>query len=207
MVTYDLSEPLELAEDVFWVGYVVPNDPFQCHVYLIRNGEESILIDPGSMITFPVVLEKILKLVSLRDIKYIVFHHQDPDITGCYSMLEELFPNTTKPRYAVTHWRTKTLLKHYKWKTPFYLVDKNDWKLEAGDRTLEFVFTPYAHFPGAFCTYDRRSGILFSSDIFGAIRKSFTFLPLMRKSTIREWSFSTSITCRAVRYLTMPLTG
>ncbi len=173
MVTYDLSEPLELAEDVFWVGYVVPNDPFQCHVYLIRNGEESILIDPGSMITFPVVLEKILKLVSLRDIKYIIFHHQDPDITGCYSTLEELFPNTTKLRYAVTHWRTKTLLKHYKWKTPFYLVDKNDWKLEAGDRTLEFVFTPYAHFPGAFCTYDRRSGILFSSDIFGAISKKF----------------------------------
>ncbi|MEO2065205.1 MAG: diguanylate cyclase [Desulfurobacteriaceae bacterium] len=169
----DLTKPIELGPEVFWVGYVVPNDPFQCHTYLIRNGEESILIDPGSMITFPIVLEKILKLVELKDIKYIIFHHQDPDITGCYNILEQLFPNPSKERFAVTHWRAKTLLKHYKWKTPFYLVDKHDWKLQAGDRLLEFVFTPYAHFPGAFCTYDPKSEILFSSDIFGAISDKF----------------------------------
>ncbi len=48
----DLSKPIEIAEDVFWVGYLVPNDPFQCHAYLIRNKDESILIDPGSMISF-----------------------------------------------------------------------------------------------------------------------------------------------------------
>lgn len=168
----DLSQPFELAEDVFWVASYVPNDPFQCHVYLIRNGEESILIDPGSMITFPVVLEKIFKITSLRNIKYIIMHHQDPDITGCYSTLESLFPENQQ-RFIVTHWRTKVLLKHFMWKTPFYLIDKHDWKLKAGDRELEFVFTPYAHFPGAFCTFDKKTKVLFSSDIFGAISDKF----------------------------------
>ncbi len=168
----DLSQPFELAEDVFWVASYVPNDPFQCHVYLIRNGEESILIDPGSMITFPVVLEKIFKITSLRNIKYIIMHHQDPDITGCYSTLESLFPENQQ-RFIVTHWRTKVLLKHYMWETPFYLIDKHDWKLKAGDRELEFVFTPYAHFPGAFCTFDKKTKVLFSSDIFGAISDKF----------------------------------
>ncbi len=168
----DLSQPFELAEDVFWVGYYVPNDPFQCHVYLIRNGEESILIDPGSMITFPVVLEKIFKITSLRNIKYIIMHHQDPDITGCYSTLESLFPENQQ-RFIVTHWRTKVLLKHYMWKTPFYLIDKHDWRLKAGDRELEFIFTPYAHFPGAFSTFDKKTKVLFSSDIFGAISDKF----------------------------------
>ncbi len=171
-MSLDLSQPIEIAEDVFWIGYVVPNDPFQCHVYLIRNGTESILIDPGSMITFPVVLEKIFKLTTLRNIKYIIMHHQDPDIVGCYSTLESLFPKNHE-RYVVTHWRTKTLLKHYMWKTPFYLIDRHDWKLKAGDRELEFVFTPYAHFPGAFCTFDRKTRVLFSSDIFGAISDKF----------------------------------
>ncbi len=61
MNNIDYSKPIEIADNVFWVGYVIPDDPFQCHVYLIRNGSESILIDPGSMITFPVVLEKIYK--------------------------------------------------------------------------------------------------------------------------------------------------
>jgi len=165
------SSAIEIAPNIYWVGYVIPDDPFQCHVYLIKNGNESILIDPGSMITFPVVLEKITSIMPLRDIKYIIMHHQDPDIVSCYSTLEKLFPNGE--RYVVTHWRTEMLLKHYQWKTPFYLIDKNDWKLKAGDRELEFIFTPYAHFPGAFCTYDKTSKILFSSDLFGGLTPEF----------------------------------
>ncbi|SNZ08549.1 diguanylate cyclase (GGDEF) domain-containing protein [Persephonella hydrogeniphila] len=170
-MSVDLTKPLEIAEDVFWVGYVVPNDPFQCHVYLIRDGESSVLIDPGSMITFPVVLEKIFQVIPLRNIKYIIMHHQDPDIVGCYSTLESLFPKGK--RFVVTHWRTKTLLKHYQWKTPFYLIDQHNWRLKTESRELEFVFTPYAHFPGAFCTYDKKTKTLFSSDIFGSISDRF----------------------------------
>jgi len=167
----DFSKPIEIAENIFWCGYVIPDDPFQCHVYLIKNGNESILIDPGSMITFPIVLEKITSILPLRDIKYIIMHHQDPDIVGCFSTFESILPK--RERYIVTHWRTEMLLKHYQWKTPFYLVDGNDWKLKAGNREFEFVFTPYAHFPGAFCTFDKKSGILFSSDLFGGLTPEF----------------------------------
>ncbi len=167
----DFTKPIEIAKDIYWVGYVIPNDPFQCHVYLIKNGDNSILIDPGSMITFPVVLEKITSIISLRDIKYIIMHHQDPDIVGCYTTLEALMP--PNERYIVTHWRSEMLLKHYQWKTPFLLIDENNWYLKVGERELEFVFTPYAHFPGAFCTYDKKSGILFSSDLFGGITSEF----------------------------------
>jgi diguanylate cyclase (GGDEF)-like protein len=66
------------------------------------------------------------------------------------------------------------LLKHYVWETPFYLIDEHNWKLKAGKRELEFVFTPYAHFPGAFCTYDKKTGILFSSDLFGGLTEEFS---------------------------------
>jgi len=165
------SKAIEIAPNIYWVGYVIPDDPFQCHVYLIKNGNESILIDPGSMITFPVVLEKITSILPLRDIKYIIMHHQDPDIVGCFATLETLFPKGE--RYIVTHWRTQMLLKHYQWKTHFYLIDEHEWKLKANDRELEFVFTPYAHFPGAFATYDKKSQIMFSSDLFGGLTPEF----------------------------------
>jgi diguanylate cyclase (GGDEF)-like protein len=167
----DFSKPIEIADNIYWVGYVIPNDPFQCHVYLIKNGENSILIDPGSMITFPVVLEKITSLISLKDIKYIIMHHQDPDIVSCYSTFEKILPKSE--RYIVTHWRSEMLLKHYNWDTPFYMIDQNNWNLKAGDRELEFIFTPYAHFPGAFCTYDKKTGIVFSSDLFGGLTEKF----------------------------------
>jgi diguanylate cyclase (GGDEF)-like protein len=167
----DYTKPIEIAENIFWVGYVIPDDPFQCHVYLIKNGSESVLIDPGSMITFPVVLEKITSILHLKDIKYIIMHHQDPDIVGCYSTLEKIMPR--KERYIVTHWRTEMLLKHYMWETPFYLIDEHNWKLKAGDREFEFIFTPYAHFAGAFCTFDKKTKTLFSSDLFGGLTDEF----------------------------------
>ena len=168
----NFTKAIEISKDIYWVGYVIPDDPFQCHVYLIKNGDESILIDPGSMITFPVVLEKITSIVALKDIKYIIMHHQDPDIVGCFSTLEKIMPK--RERYVVTHWRTEMLLKHYMWETPFYLVDQNDWKLKAGDLELEFIFTPYAHFPGAFVTKEKRSEIIFSSDLFGGLTEEFS---------------------------------
>lgn len=169
----DFSKPIEIAKDIFWVGYVIPNDPFQCHVYLIKNGKESVLIDPGSMITFPITLQKITSIMPLDDIKYIILHHQDPDIVGCVSTLETLMPRNDK--VFITHWRTETLLKHYQWKTPFWLIDDHDWKLTlSSGRELEFVFTPYAHFAGAFCTFDKETKTLFSSDIFGGLTDEFS---------------------------------
>ena len=169
----DYSKPIEIAEDIFWVGYKIPNDPFQCHVYLIKNGNESVLIDPGSMITFPITMNKITQIVPLNNIKYIICHHQDPDITGCISTLEKLIPR--KDKFIVTHWRAQALLKHYQWETPFYLVEKNKWKLFLKNgRILDFIFTPYAHFPGAFCTFDRKTKTLFSSDLFGGFTEEFS---------------------------------
>ena len=172
-VEVDTTKAIEIAPDIFWVGYVIPNDSFQCHVYLIKNGDESVLIDPGSMITFPVTLQKISSVISLDQIKYVILHHQDPDIVGCVSTLEQLIPRDDVK--FITHWRAQTLLKHYQWKTPFWLVDEHDWKLTLkGGRELNFVFTPYAHFAGAFCTYDAKTGTMFSSDIFGGLTEKFS---------------------------------
>ena len=35
------------------------DDQFQCHAYLIANGEQSVLLDPGSLLTFDHTLKKI----------------------------------------------------------------------------------------------------------------------------------------------------
>ncbi len=166
-----LNKPIEIAHDVFWVGAVIPEDQFQCHVYLIRNGEESVLIDPGSRITYDITKKKIEQLVKLKDIKYLICHHQDPDIVGC---IDQLIEDTGKSeRYIVTHWRAWALLKHCNWDAKLYEVEENGWKLRAGDRLLKFIFTPYMHFPGAICTYDTETKVLFSSDIFGGFTPEF----------------------------------
>lgn len=167
----DYSAAIEIAPRIWWVGHVLKDDPFQCHVYLIENGKDSILLDPGSKLTWKETRKKILQLMPLENIRYIVCHHQDPDITSAVTeLLDEI---GTKGRKLVTHWRAQELLEHYNWGIEFYDVSAADWQLEAGKRRLKFIFTPYMHFPGNFCTFDEETRILFSSDIFGAVTQHF----------------------------------
>ncbi|MFP4063256.1 MAG: diguanylate cyclase [Halochromatium sp.] len=161
----DTHHAIEIADRVWWVGHVIPNDHFQCHVYLLEQGEQSVLFDPGSRLTFAHTLRKIEEVMPLSAIRWFVCHHQDPDIAAALPMIDRL--NTRRDAAVVTHWRAKALLKHYGLELPFWLVDEHEWRLELEDRALEFIFTPYAHFPGAFCSFDRASGVLFSSDLFG----------------------------------------
>ncbi len=163
---------IQIAERVWWVGHYLPDDVFQCHAYLIENGDQSVLVDPGSSLTFPHTLRKIEEVIPFQNIRYFVCHHQDPDITAAMSDIDGMIKRDDV--LLVTHWRAAALLKHYGLKIPFWQVEEHEWKLELQDRTLEFIFTPYMHFPGAFCTFDHQSGILFSSDIFGGFTEEWT---------------------------------
>jgi len=168
----DVNHAVRIAPRVWWVGHVQENDPFQCHVYLIEQGDQSVLIDPGSTLTFANTLTKIEEVIPFASIKYFICQHQDPDITGAMPMVEELI--TRDDAVLVTHWRTKMIVKHYGMNLPYWLIEEHDWKLPLEDRTLEFCFTPYAHFPGAFTTFDPASRIMFSSDIFGGLTDEFS---------------------------------
>ena len=170
----DVSKAVMLTDHVFWIGKYLENDPFQCHPYLIDNGDESILIDPGSVLEFDAVIEKTKSVTALKNIKYIILHHQDPDLCASVPMIEKLIDRDDLQ--IVTHSRMTALIKHYRITSTYYEIDKHDFKLTTSSGlALEFVTTPYCHSPGAFVTYDSRSKVLFSSDIFGALSESWQF--------------------------------
>lgn len=166
------DDPIEIADRVWWVGRYLEGDPFQCHVYLIENGDASVLIDPGSQLTIDTTLRKIERIVPFDSIKYFVLHHQDPDIAGAMPAIDRL---VTRPDAVIlSHWRAIALLRHYDLQLPFECVEEHGWAIDIGGRRLEFIFTPYLHFPGAFVTFDRTSGLLFSSDIFGGFTEGWS---------------------------------
>ncbi len=171
----DLTKfPVELAERVWWVGHVQQDDNFQCHVYLIEQGDQSVLLDPGSKLTFANTLSKIEQIIPFTQIRYFICHHQDPDITGALSLIDAM--NCRDDAVIISHWRAHALLKHYALNMPFWLIEEHDWQLQLQDRLLKFIFTPYAHFPGAFCTFDTLSGAMFSSDLFGGFTERFSLV-------------------------------
>lgn len=167
-------EAVQIAPDIYWVGMHLKDDPFQCHPYLIKNGNESILIDPGSMLEFDETVRKVKSIVDMSDIKYIILHHQDPDLAAAVPEIEKLIKRDDL--LIVTHSRMSVLVKHYLIKSKYYEIDKHDNELitTSGFR-LQFFTTPYCHSPGAFVSYEPDSKVLFSGDIFGGIEESWDF--------------------------------
>lgn len=164
-IAANLAEPVELAPRVWWVGSLIPGDAFQCHVYLIEQGDQSVLIDPGSALVAGEVIRKVDAVVGAEHVRWLVCSHADPDIIGA---LPALIERGLHPEAAiVTHWRDKALLVHADIPLPYWLIEEHGWQLPLADRSLRFVFTPYVHFAGSFCTFDEPSGTLFSSDLFG----------------------------------------
>jgi len=145
---------------------MLPGDHFQCHAYLVEQGGQSVLVDPGSALTSALMIQNVERVVGLENVRWVVCSHADPDIIAAVPALLDagLSPNAS----VLTHWRDEALLRHLGWPLSFQRVEDLGWRLELEDRALRFVFTPYVHFAGAFCTFDEVSGTLFSSDLFGA---------------------------------------
>ncbi len=163
MASGSVSE--SLGSGYYWVGAQAATDSLQCNPYLLVEGEEAVLFDPGSVLDVNEVAANVASIIPLEKVKYIVLSHQDPDLASAVPHLEALGMRFT----IVTHWRTWTLVRFYGIKSPAYLVDEHGYLLTlASGRALRFIPTAYLHFPGAIATYDRQAKFLLSSDLFGA---------------------------------------
>jgi len=166
--SHNYSKPVEVAQGIYWVGSHDPKDPFQCNPYLLVDGDEAVLFDPGGVLDYSRVTEKVFSIVEPDQISHVVLHHQDPDMCACLPLLEQVIDHGKMK--IITHSMASILIRYYGIKSEFFLVDKNLYtiRLKSG-RILRFLLTPFCHFPAAIVTYDEQEKILFSSDLFGAI--------------------------------------
>ncbi|MEN9647111.1 MAG: hypothetical protein RL238_3780 [Actinomycetota bacterium] len=162
---------VNVAPHVWWVGAVLDGDPFQCHAYLVEAGPHSVLIDPGSTLTIGDTLHKVQEVVTLDDIEWIVIHHSDPDVADALHVLSTALTRTDVR--VVTEWRSGLLLKHFAARFPMVTIEDLGWRLDVAEgQTLEFLLTPYLHFPGAFVTFEPATQSLFSADLFGGFNRA-----------------------------------
>ncbi|MCB1759234.1 MAG: diguanylate cyclase [Gammaproteobacteria bacterium] len=156
--------PVALAEGLWWVGAGSDGELGGSNAYLLLADDQAVLIDPGSIRTIAATLSKVEQLIPLDALRWIVCQHQDPAITSALPQLDTLIdPGGVS---IVTHQQAARSIAQYQLRMPFWLVERNRWQLALPQRLLQFIFTPYAHYPGAFCTFDAVSGTLFSGDLF-----------------------------------------
>jgi len=165
----------ELKPGVLWVGATdfdrrmfdelipLPNGT-SYNSYLIQGSEKTALIDTVDPTKEFELVANLVKL-GINRIDYIVINHAEQDHSGSLPMVLEFFPDAT----IVTNAKCREFLidlLHLPFDKIQIIGDRET--LSLGDRTLEFLITPWTHWPETQLTFLQEDRILFPCDLFGA---------------------------------------
>jgi len=168
-------KPRKIKSGIYWVGTVdwdrrlfdelIPlPDGTSYNAYLIKGNEKTALIDTVDPTMTRAFFDNLNQL-GIKNIDYIVANHAEQDHSGTLPQVLEQYPNA---KVVVTP-KCKDLL------TNMLLIHQNrimtveDGKtLSLGNKTLEFIYAPWVHWPETMLSYLREDGILFTCDLFGS---------------------------------------
>ncbi|MEB3851122.1 MAG: FprA family A-type flavoprotein, partial [Desulfurococcales archaeon] len=135
--------------------------------YLIVDGGEALLVDPGGVYMFPRLVRAVSEIVNPRDVVAVFYSHQDPDVTGNINMVADAFPNA---RIYVSRLWTR-FLPHLGvlGGVEFVEIPDEGMEIRVGSTTLQAIPAHFLHSPGNFTLYDPAVRVLFSGDIGAAV--------------------------------------
>jgi len=165
----------EIEHGIFWVGAIdwdrrlfdelipLPNGT-SYNAYLIRGSEKTALIDTVDPTKEYELISNLVRL-GIERIDYIIINHAEQDHAGSLPMMLEIYPDAV----IVTNEKCKDLLISLLHLPPekFNVIGDRE-TLSLGDRTLEFLITPWTHWPETQLSFLREDRILFPCDLFGS---------------------------------------
>lgn len=164
------DRPIQVAEGIYWVGFRDPESNLICNPFLIVQDDQAVLIDSGSRSDFAVVMMKILQTgIDPQKVVGLIYQHYDPDLCGSMSNFIDMCDNPDLK--IISEERNNVFISFYVHRDNYHLlnsIDAYDYTFSLNERRLEFIPTPYSHCPGSFITYDKKTGTLFTGDLFGS---------------------------------------
>jgi flavorubredoxin len=104
-------------------------------------------------------------LEAVPSVDYIVSHHVEQDHSGSLPQVLAKYP---KAVVLCSEKAKPMLVDHLGLDEGRLRVVKDGETVDLGGRTLEFISTPWVHWPETMCSYLREERILFSCDFFGS---------------------------------------
>lgn len=168
-------EPVALSPRVYWIGALDPTlrsfdiilktaNGTSYNAYVVRGSEGVAVVDTVKEPFAGDFFMRLEQVARYQEIKAIVLNHLEPDHTGALPELMERAPNARLYISFKAQMMLKALLKRENLEfTPV----NTGFSIDLGDRSLEFLHTPYLHWPDTQCTYLREERLLFSGDVFG----------------------------------------
>lgn len=169
-----MKQAIQIKNNMYWVGV----HDFNCrhfhgdlfpisegttyNAYLIVD-EEITLIDTVEEEFMDVMMERVRSVIQDRPIDNVIVQHAEPDHSGGFLKLMELYPNA---RPYASNASVNIMLKQYFKEYNYHKVKTGD-TLSTGKYTLTFVEMPMIHWPDNMLTYVQEEKIAFSNDAFG----------------------------------------
>lgn len=169
-------DSLKLKDNLYWVGI----EDFDMRVfdiimtteygssfnsYILRGSEATVLFETEKTKFFEDYLREIEQVTSVKDIKYIVMNHTEPDHADGIGELLKLNPEIEVIGTIAAVNNLKQIMNREDFK---FRVVKNLETLSLGDITLEFHVLPNLHWPDTMWTYAKEIKTLFPCDSFGS---------------------------------------
>ena len=168
-------KPREIKPGIYWVGAIdwdrrlfdalIPlPDGTSYNSYLIKGSDKTALIDTVDT-AMPEVLLNHFSELGIENIDYVIANHAEQDHSGALPQVLERYP---KAKVVATP-ECKYMLMGLLLIPEEKFITVNDKEtISLGDKTLEFIYTPWVHWPETMSTYLREEKILFSCDLFGS---------------------------------------
>ena len=152
------------------------------NAYLVKGKEKTALIDTVEPVKEQELLNNLRKL-DVKSIDYIVAQHAEQDHSGTIPKILSIYPKTK----VVTNQKCKDLLMDL---LPIpedkFIIINDGETLSLGGKTLEFVFTPWVHWPETMCTYIKEDKVLFTCDFFGSHFAGSTLFVVDKERVIED---------------------
>ena len=163
MHTYKAAPDVDVVTSTAEVGGL---GNLAINAFVIRS-EEPVLVDTGAVRESDDFMTALRSVIDPIDLRWIWLTHTDFDHIGCLHRLLEENPRVR----VITSFLGMGIMGLSGAPMPLdrvYLVNPGQ-AVDVGDRTLTAVKPPAFDSPITQGLYDNRSGILFSSDCFGAL--------------------------------------
>lgn len=134
------------------------------NAFLIKGSEKTALID-GVDPTKEHELVANLAALDVETLDYLVSNHAEQDHSGAIPKILGIYPACK----VVADTKCIATLKALHEIADDRFIEINDREtLSLGDKTLEFIFAPWVHWPETMLTYAREDKTLFTCDFFGS---------------------------------------
>jgi flavorubredoxin len=153
-----------------WIALVRdPNRPeylVDSNEYLIIDGDDSLLLDPGGNEVFPSVFSALSTEFDPRKITKLFASHQDPDIISSLALWLEFNPQVK----CYISWLWASFVPHFGGTNEtFITIPDGGMDIMIGNQRLQVIPAHYLHSSGNFHLYDPKAKILFTGDVGAAL--------------------------------------